>query len=902
MVKKKLSNVIKARKKAAQKRPAPTTPRRSKNNLSLYSNLAHKRKTKKDQEARKRAEYLASLPKNPFLRALYRLHPKRFWGYWFSKRGFFMMLKITGVTILVIAIGVFALFAYFRRELDAISPGQLARRVQTTVSRYYDRNGILLWEDRGIGNYRIVVEHDEIAEVMRQAIIAVEDRDFFNHRGVSPMALVRAFLNNLQSEDVQGGSTLTQQLVKQVFMYDEAHHRGGFEGYLRKIREIILAIEIERMYSKEQILTLYLNESPFGGRRNGVESAARTYFGISASELNLPQAALLAAIPNNPAVLDPYNVPNNHLLIARQHRVLDDMVIAGFITRDEAEEAKAYPILDTIRPESDQFEGVKAPHFVLEVRRQLEEEFGIRTIRQGGLTIYTTLDWGVQYIAQAAVYHGSHRLHIIGADNIAHVSIDNDTGQVLSMVGSVDFHRPGFGANNAATSPLEPGSAIKSIVGYAGLFEQRQGINFGPGSNLRDENIDHIYCRGAPAPCTVQNATRQTFGDISIRNSLAMSLNRPAVLATYIVGIDESLRIARELGAHSYCMDNPHPGLAMAIGGGCAVTPADLTNAYASLARNGVYKPQAFVLEVTNSDGEVLKAWEDTPGVQVINPQAAFLVTDILADRAARSRMFANPEGFTIPGVWTATKTGTTDNGRGQAKDSWMMTYSATISSGVWAGVHDGGPLTRDGHAVVAGVTAYFMEHVHHRILGPSGRWYQGQQIPRPEGIQHISLGGVTDLWPSWMNQNNTGVSRISMVFDSISRRKATECTPDSARVEVEVMRFIDPVTNEERFVADGWYPDEYEDIHICGDTAAPSASISINSSFVVVAASPGASHRPLRNYTVTLNGTVIGTGTFGTTTLTFVHGLTSGDSYTITVRLTDSLGHESTTSISGTL
>jgi penicillin-binding protein 1A len=252
-------------------------------NMSVYSNLTHKRKTKKDAEARKKAEYLASLPKHPLKRMLYRLHPKRVLGYWFSKKGAFMALKVIGVAILMVILAVGALFAYYRKDLDAIRPGELAKRVQTTVTKYYDRNDNLLWEDKGDSNYKIVIEGNSISKYMKQATIAIEDKDFYKHGGVSPTGIFRSLVNNANGGSTQGGSTLTQQLVKQVFFADQAQERG-VAGIPRKIKEMILAIEVERMYNKDQILDLYLNESPYGGRRNGVESGAQTYFGKSSKD------------------------------------------------------------------------------------------------------------------------------------------------------------------------------------------------------------------------------------------------------------------------------------------------------------------------------------------------------------------------------------------------------------------------------------------------------------------------------------------------------------------------------------------------------------------------------------------------------------------------------------------
>lgn len=567
-------------------------------NMSVYSNLAHKRKTKKDSEARKKAEYLASLPKHPMKRILYRLHPKRFWGYWFSKKGGIMALKIAGVGLLFLVLLVGALFAYYRKDLDQIRPGELAKRVQTTVTRYEDRNGILLYEDKGAGNYKLVVDGSEISKYMKDATIAIEDRDFYKHNGVSPVGITRAVISNASGNSTQGGSTLTQQLVKQVFFADQAQERG-LAGIPRKIKELILSIEVERMYDKDQIMELYLNESPYGGRRNGVQSAAQTYFGKTAKDISLPEAALLAAIPNQPGYYNPYNRAGNQDLVTRQHKVLDNMVEVGSITREQADAAKKVAIIDSIKPEASQYENIKAPHFVQMVRTQLEQELGKATVGKGGLVVRTTLDIRIQDKLQEAVtdMFNSNIPTRNGFTNGAATVEDTQTGQIVALVGSRDFNYEGYGQDNAATAYIQPGSTVKPFV-FSELFKK----NYGSGSILSDTNFDRQY--GAK----VQNHDARFMGNINIRSSLALSRNIPAIKAMYIDGVQPSLQTIRDMGASSYCSQGADTtvGLASAIGG-CGVRQIDMVNAYASLARMGVYKPTSTVLEVKNSQNTVLK-------------------------------------------------------------------------------------------------------------------------------------------------------------------------------------------------------------------------------------------------------------------------------------------------------
>tara|TARA_B100000678_G_scaffold62630_1_gene50883 strand:- start:1214 stop:3832 length:2619 start_codon:yes stop_codon:yes gene_type:complete len=779
--------------------------------LSVYSNLTHKRKVKKDAEARKRAEYLATLPKHPVKRFFHRIHPKRFWGYWFSKRGMVTALKITGVAVLVMALFVGGLFAYFRKDLDQIRPGEIDKRVQSTVTNYYDRNGVLLWEDKGGGNYKLVVESDELSDNLKKATVAIEDRDFFTHSGVSISGTLRAAINNFTGGDVQGGSTLTQQLVKQVFFADEAGDRG-LSGIPRKIKELILAVEIERMYDKDQILTLYLNESPYGGPRNGAESGAQAYFGKSAKDLTLAEASLLAAIPQNPSVYNPYSVAGHEGLINRQHSVLKAMKEVGYITQQQYDEAIAFPILDSIKPESSQYEGIKAPHFVQMVRQQLIEELGAATVGKGGLSVTTTLDVRIQDKLQEAMndMFSSTTPAWAGFTNGAATVEDTQTGQIVALVGSRDFNYEGFGQDNAATAYIQPGSIIKSLV-YSQLFQQKaQGQqNYGSGSILVDEPINDIY--GGE----LQNADRTYRGAVTIRTSLATSRNVPAVKAMYISGVEPTIDEIRAMGATSYCSvgADTQAGLAAAIGG-CGVEQVDIVNAYASLARGGIYKPQSSVLEVKNNSGEVLKTWADVEGTQVIDPQSAYIVSDILSDVNA-SAALGNYAAKNIPGVKTATKTGTSDKG-GNAKDLWMMSYSPALTMGVWLGNPDTTILKKGTSSIGSPIIAKVMEYAHKEVYAPEGKWTSGDWFSAPAGIQRVGI----ELYPSWWSKTQ-GQNNATLTFDRVSRKKATDCTPAGARIEQSVIKTTDPVTKKDSYmnVPPGYDANADDDVHSCDDT-----------------------------------------------------------------------------------
>ncbi|CAN5378244.1 hypothetical protein BH10PAT4_BH10PAT4_2140 [soil metagenome] len=857
--------------------------------LSVYSNLSHALKTKKDASSRRRAQYLATLPKNPVKRLIYRMHPKRFWGYWFSKRGAFMALKVAGVGLLLLALLVGGLFAYFRKDLDAIRPDELAKRVQTTVTTYLDRNGKTLWEDKSDGNYKLVVKSDELSDYLKKATVAIEDKDFYKHGGVSVSGTLRALFNNLAGDSIQGGSTLTQQLVKQVFFADEAGDRG-LSGIPRKIKELILSVEVERMYDKDQILTLYLNESPYGGPRNGAESGARAYFGVSAKDLTLPQAALLAAIPQNPSQFNPYLVSGNEALIARQHTVLDNMADQGMVTRDEADTAKKFPIIDSLLPKEDRYKNIKAAHFVLAVKAQLESELGVATMGQGGLTVTTTLDLDIQNKLEEAMntMFNSSKPITAGFSNGAATVEDTQTGQIVALMGSRDFAYPGYGQDNAATAYIQPGSTIKALD-YAQLFQQKPAgkANYGSGSILADEKIDSVY--GAP----LFNADRKFLGAITVRTSLATSRNIPAVKAMAISGVKTTLDSIHDMGAPSYCTqgNETQVGLAAAIGG-CGIKQVELVNAYASLGRGGVYKPQTSILKVTNNEGSVLQQWQEVAGKKVIDPQSAYIVSDILNDDVARRPLDgAFAVGMAIPGVKTASKTGTSDKG-GFAKDIWMMSYSPALTMGVWLGNSDA-TILKNGNSLIPGpIIATVMEYAHKNVYAPQNKWKAGDWFTQPTGIQRVG----NELYPSWWNKSQ-GQSNAKVTFDKVSKYKATECTPAGAKIELDVTKQTDPVTKKDIYtnVPDGYDGSKDDDKHSCSDVA-PSisssnitASIGPNTYTITVTVTPGTFAVAGGSMTIQVGTTTLTATPSSGSTYTATYNATSTGPQTVTATMTDS-------------
>lgn len=862
----------KPEKPTKRDKPSKTSKSDTGRRYATYSSLTKnrgksKRELKKERKAREKAEYLASLPKNPVKRFFARLSPKRFFKFWFSLDGLKMLGKIFGVIILVcVALALIAYF-YFRNELKSLQPSELAKRVQTTVTKYYDRNGNLLWEDTGTGEYRLVVESDQISQYMKDATVAIEDKNFYEHGGVSITGTLRAVVNNVfnRSGSTQGGSTITQQLVKQVFFEDEAGDRG-ITGIPRKIKEAILATEAERIYSKDQILTMYLNESPYGGRRNGVESASQTYFGKSAKDLTIDEAALLAAIPQSPTLYNPYNTDGNDQLLARQQTVIDYMADQGFITREEADAAKQVAVLDKIQPADDQFAGAKAPHFIQMVKDELTEKLGAKVMGQGGLTIKTTLDTRVQDALESEMnelFNGdlSYMPTSYGFDNASFIMIDNQTGQILGLQGSRDYNYPGYGAVNSATSFIQPGSTIKPLV-YAALINNQNNPNgtYGAGSIIPDTPIPQSVYRTSDGT-SVKNADGRFLGNIPIRRSLAGSRNVPAIKAMSLNGVEETQDFIRKAGDASYCTDgaDTSAGLASAIGG-CGAKQVEHVNAFATIARGGVYKPYETVLEATNAQNEKLYEWKDEGGEQVMDAQTAYIISDILTDDNARSGTFGwRPTGFYINGIKTATKTGTSNLGNA-SKDLWMMSYTPKATLSVWCGNHVPQALKRGDGMNLGPIVRDITTQVYNNVFKPDGTWKTGDWFEKPDGIQTLTVNGQRDIFPSWFNKKNKTTQTIKITFDKVTKKRATECTPQGAQESLDVIETTDPISGDKTLTApEGYDIDNYDDYHSCSDSAPFISDITAtkdagsNRWIISVLARPGT--HPISGVQLTVNG-----------------------------------------------
>ena len=393
----------------------------------LYANIKpNSRKYKKESKKIEKAHRLAAMPKSKLKRVLYYLHPKNFFGFIFSKRGFKLMAKLAAIFIIIFGILGISIFTYFRRDVEKLNPEEISRRIQNSSVKYYDNTGtVLLWEYKGDKD-RTVVEYGQISDDLKHATLALEDRRFYEHKGFDVKGLSRALIGRGENG---GGSTITQQLVKNELLEDNERTLS------RKAKELILAVEVERTYNKEQILTMYLNAINYGGTSYGIESGAKRYFNKPAKELSLGESVFLASIPQLPSRYDPHSQYfEKEILEARMKAALSGMVEMGYISQDQANTVKPSDVIDTIVPldNSGQYKDIKAPHFVLEVQNQLFQKYGEQNIRKGGYEVTTSLDWDLQQKAEEAVANGMRTVESYGGSNASLVSVDVETGKILS--------------------------------------------------------------------------------------------------------------------------------------------------------------------------------------------------------------------------------------------------------------------------------------------------------------------------------------------------------------------------------------------------------------------------------------------------------------------------------------
>ncbi len=635
--------------------------------------------------------------------------------------------------------------------LQEYQPGPLPRVFQSTI--IYDRNGVRLAEVFGEGQ-RTWVSLDKISPYLIDAIIATEDSSFYTNQGVDARRVVGAFIQNAEAGDVvSGASTITMQIARQLFFEPDERFEQTME---RKVHEALLAQELSELYTKDELLEIYLNMVHFGRLAYGIEAASHTFFAKSAADLTLPEATLLAGTPQMPGGYD--LLGNLEDVKGRQRVVLDLMVRHGYLTEDEADAVFAQePALNYAALERQ----VIAPHFVNYVEQEMNKRLVGEDIKRAGLRVYTTLDVNLQKYAEDAIKSQVEQLQpVFDLSNASLVALKPGTAEILAMVGSADFNNLDIdGQVNVAIRPRQPGSAIKPIL-YATAIDDNL---ISPGTVIWD--VPAQYKLSDTDNYRPINYDKQFHGPVTVRMALANSYNIPAVKLLDAVGVERMLEKAREMGIDSLSADASWYGLSLTLGGG-EVTLLDLTEAYHTIANGGVQVEPQFILHVVGDLPEGYQNQSNLPGTRVLKESTAYLVTNILSDNETRAIEFGenSPLHLSKP---AAAKTGTTND----IRDNWTMGFTRQLVTGVWAGNSDGKPMRNaSGITGAAPIWHTFMESVlADEALMQSLQWpvdAAAWEFERPDTVQELRVfcpAGIrctgtelfSDDWIAQFDKNN---------------------------------------------------------------------------------------------------------------------------------------------------
>ncbi len=578
------------------------------------------------------------------------------------------------------------LFFYYTWDLPR--PEKFTESPFTQSTKIYDRTGKVLLYDIYGEEKRQIVPFNKISDNLKHAVLASEDARFYQHRGVDFVSILRSALVNLRFQSAsQGASTITQQLIRSVYLSNQ-------KTLSRKVREVILSIELERKYSKDQIFDWYLNKIPFGQNAYGAEAAAETYFNKPANDLSLAEAATLAALIPAPSYYSPYGSHKDQLL-QRKDYILGRMKELGYINTAQLAMARQEPIVF-----SDNITNIKAPHFVMHVKQYLEGRYGIEYLQQKGLRVYTTLDWDLQEYAEQVIKDADEKNKKLNANNAAVVVINPKTGEILTLIGSKDYFAKSYPAgcdtkangnclfdpkyDVATIGQRQPGSSFKPFV-YATAFKK----GYTPDTQLWDiktefnvncdPSADQVVSTNNSLCYNPQDYDGQYRGPTSIRNALTQSLNIPAVQALYLAGLNNSLQTAHDMGITTLNEPDRY-GLALVLGGG-EVTLIDMTSAYGVFAVEGQRIPPVSILKIEDSLGNIIEQ-NNKQSIKVLDTQVARQISDVLSDNDARTPIFGAHSLLYFPGYQVAAKTGTTED----FKDGWTMGYTPFVAVGVWVG------------------------------------------------------------------------------------------------------------------------------------------------------------------------------------------------------------------------
>ncbi len=637
----------------------------------------------------------------------------------FNKRKFwikFFGLASTLVFFSLIALIVFTLFSFLIFAKDLPSPNKLTVRDSSLSTKIHDRNGKLLYDIFGDKN-RALVNWNALPPYVKQATISIEDKDFYKHQGFSITGILRSVFSIFLFRNVQGGSTITQQVVKNTLLSPE-------QTVTRKIKEFILAIQVERKYTKDEILQIYLNEVPYGGTSWGIEAAAQTYFAKDAKDLTLTEAVILAGLPQRPSYYTPYGT-NPKAYMSRANDVVRRMREDGNISKEQGEQLKKD--IPNVKFASND-KGIKAPHFVFYVKDLLSQKYGEKYVEQGGLKVTTSLDLDTQEKVQKIVAEEVEKVKDLRVGNGSAVVMDPKNGDILAMVGSKDYFAKDYdGQVNVTMSLRQPGSALKPFT-YSTAFK----AGYTPASLLMDVPTEFPGGAGQPMYKPV-NYDGKYRGQQQIRFALGNSLNIPAVKMLALVGVKNMLKTAYDFGVKSLEPTDENLkrfGLAITLGGG-EVRLLELTNGYATLANEGKFVEPRPILKVEDRSGKTIDEAKDVKSKDVIGRDIAFLISHILSDNNARSTVFGPSSQLNVPGKTVAVKTGTTDDKR----DNWAVGYTPSVAVGVWVGNNDNSTMDPKIASGVTGATPIW-----NRIMTTvlSGKGSEG--FNKPDNVNALEI------------------------------------------------------------------------------------------------------------------------------------------------------------------
>lgn len=616
----------------------------------------------KDMRKKKNRKVSSTKEKKPksFLKKL-------FWAMFYA---FFLISTVSAA---------FLGYFFVKYAKDLPDPEKVNSRVVAESTKIFDRTGeILLYEIFG-EEKRTIIPMEEIPDSVKFATIVLEDDIFYSHHGFDIGGLLKAVCHETSSRagmgslgglcPQRGGSTITQQFIKNSILTSE-------RSYTRKLKELILAVEMEQKFSKDEILRMYLNEIPYGSNAYGIEAAAQTFFGVHARELTLAQAALLAGLPNASTYYSPHG-SNTDRLLSRWKKTLSLMAEFGYITKEQAEETTAEDILGQIKPiKAD----IKAPHFALFVREKLIEEFGEEKLKEKGLKILTTLDWDLQQLGERVVKEGVEQNGgKYGFNNSALVATNPKNGQILAMVGSKDYFDESIDGNvNVTTRLRQPGSSVKPYV-YAQAFSK----GFDPETIIFDVETKFSESENKDEEYKPQNYDGKFRGPVSMKKALATSLNIPAVKTLYLAGLKPTIKLMNAMGLNTLT-DPARYGLSLVLGGG-EVKLTEHVGAFGVFANEGIKHEQSVILRIEDADGNVMREFEEKEGLQVLDKDIAAKMCAILSDNNLRASAFGTKNPLHIEGKSVIAKTGTTN----EYRDGWLVGASRSLAAGVWSGNND---------------------------------------------------------------------------------------------------------------------------------------------------------------------------------------------------------------------